>query len=117
MRIGMVGLGRMGANMTRRLIAGGIEVAAFDASETARQSLAAEARFDAVTSLAALVAALPRPRVVWMMLPAGDVSEGTIVQLAQILEPDDLLVDGANAYYKDSMPRADGLAARGIHFV
>jgi 6-phosphogluconate dehydrogenase len=117
MRIGMVGLGRMGANMTRRLIAGDIEVAAFDASEAARGSLAGLAHVELVASLAALVAALPAPRIVWTMLPSGEISEDTIGQLGGLLERGDLIVDGANAYYKDSMRRAASLAAQGIGFV
>ena len=117
MRIGMVGLGRMGANMTRRLTAGGIDVVAFDASEAARQALAGLERVAVAVTLPALVAALPQPRVVWMMLPSGDISETAIGELAGSLESGDLVVDGANAYYKDSMRRASELAARGIAFV
>ena len=117
MRIGMVGLGRMGANMTRRLAAGGISVVAFDASEAARTAMAGVERVDTVTDLGALVAALPAPRIVWLMLPSGAISEQTIADLAGRLAQGDLLVDGANAYYKDSMRHATELARRGIEFV
>ena len=117
MRIGMVGLGRMGANMTRRLTAGGIGVVAFDASEPARGSLAGLDGASVVESLPAQVASLQHPRIVWTMLPSGEISERAIAELGSLLEPDDLVVDGANAYYKDSMRRAAELAERRIAFV
>jgi 6-phosphogluconate dehydrogenase len=117
MQIGMVGLGRMGANMTRRLTAGGIEVVAFDASDAARAAMADVARASTVDSLPALIGALPAPRIVWMMLPQGEISERTIGALGERLERGDLVVDGANAYYKDSVRHAAELAGRGIGFV
>jgi 6-phosphogluconate dehydrogenase len=117
MRIGMVGLGRMGANMTRRLNAGGIDVVAFDASDAARNAMAGDARTKTVADLPALIAALDAPRIVWTMLPSGDISEKTIAELGRLLARGDLVVDGANAYYKDSVRRARELAARGIEFV
>jgi 6-phosphogluconate dehydrogenase len=117
MRIGMVGLGRMGANMTRRLTAGGVEIVAFDASEVARQSLAGLDGVEIVASLPELVAALSTPRVAWMMLPSGEISERAIAELATLLQSGDLVVDGANAYYRDSMRRAAELSPRGIGFV
>ena len=116
MQIGMVGLGRMGANMTRRLAAGGIDVVGFDASQAARSALAGAAHVSSVADLPALIAALNAPRIVWMMLPAGDISEHTIAELAQRLARGDMVVDGANAYYKDSIRHAEELAARGIGF-
>jgi len=117
MRIGMVGLGRMGANMTRRLAAGGIEVVAFDTSEAARAALAQVPRVATVERLGAMVEALAAPRVVWLMLPSGAISESSIAALSALLARGDLLVDGANAFYKDSVRRAGELAARGIDFV
>ena len=117
MRIGMVGLGRMGANMTRRLAAGGIAVVAFDASEAARAALAGTAAVETRDSLAAMVTALEHPRVVWLMLPAGDISQHTLDQLGGLLQGGDLVVDGANAWYKDSMRHAQELGRHDIAFV
>ena len=117
MQIGMIGLGRMGANMARRLARGGIRVAAFDAAEAARAAIATEPGVVPVADLASLVAALPAPRVVWVMLPAGDITETTIATVAAQLAPGDVVVDGGNANYRDSKRRAELLAGRGIHFV
>ena len=117
MQIGMIGLGRMGANMARRLARGGIRVAAFDAAEAARAAIATEPGVVPVADLASLVAALPAPRVVWVMLPAGDITETTIATVAAQLAPGDVVVDGGNANYRDSRRRAAQLATRGIHFV
>ena len=117
MQIGMIGLGRMGANMTRRLARAGVGVTAFDAAETARAAVAVEPGVDPVGDLDALVAALPSPRVVWLMLPAGDITEATITTVAGKLAAGDAIVDGGNANYRDSKRRAALLAERGIHFV
>jgi 6-phosphogluconate dehydrogenase len=117
MKLGMVGLGRMGANMARRLARAGIEVVAFDASADARAGLADEARATTVASLDAVVAELPAPRVVWIMLPAGDVTEQTLVAVAGLLSQGDVIVDGGNANYRDSKRRAELLSGRGIRFV
>lgn len=117
MKLGMIGLGRMGANMARRLARAGIDVVAFDASADARAGLADEARTTAVASLDAVVAALPAPRVVWIMLPSGDVTEQTLVAVAGLLSTGDVIVDGGNANYRDSKRRAQLLCERGIHFV
>ena len=117
MQIGMIGLGRMGANMARRLARGGIRVAAFDAAEAARAAIATEPGVVPVADLASLVAALPAPRVVWVMLPAGDITEATIATVAAQIAPGDVVVDGGNANYRDSRRRAAQLATRGIHFV
>jgi len=107
----------MGANMTRRLAAGGIDVVGMDPSEAARKAIADTARVTTVADLPALIAALPAPRIVWLMLPSGDISERMIADLGQRLSGGDLVIDGANAYYKDSMRHASDLAARGIGFV
>ncbi|MEP7084681.1 MAG: phosphogluconate dehydrogenase (NAD(+)-dependent, decarboxylating) [Betaproteobacteria bacterium] len=117
MRIGMVGLGRMGANMTRRLAGGGISVTAFDVNAAARAALAGTAGVETCDSLAAMVGALEHPRVVWLMLPAGEISQHTLDQLGGLLQAGDLVVDGANAWYKDSIRHASELAAHGIAFV
>ena len=111
-KIGMIGLGRMGGNMARRIARAGLGVVAWDRAAGARAGLAGEARVTTVQTLAALVAALPAPRVVWSMLPAGAPTEDTIVELRGLLAAGDVIVDGANAYYRDSMRRAQELAPR-----
>lgn len=117
MKLGLVGLGRMGANMARRLRRAGLEVVGWNRRPEVTEALARETGLHAAGSLEALVAALPPPRVVWLMLPAGEVTERHIERLTPLLETGDILVDGANSYYRDSMRRARALAARGIHFV
>ena len=117
MRIGMIGLGRMGANMSRRLALGGIDVAAFDASDAARAALDGVERITTAGTLDAVVAALDAPRVVWTMLPAGAISQRTLDRLGATLSVGDLVIDGANAWYKDSMRHASELAARDIGFI
>ncbi|MBE0615853.1 MAG: decarboxylating 6-phosphogluconate dehydrogenase [Burkholderiales bacterium] len=117
MRIGMVGLGRMGANMARRLARGGAQVLAWDRALPARRSLARERRVSVATDLAALVQGLKAPRVIWLMLPAGKASEALLARLVPLLSKGDVLVDGANAHYKDSIRRAAELAAHGLHYV
>jgi 6-phosphogluconate dehydrogenase len=117
MDIGMVGLGRMGGNMVRRLARSGARVHAFDVSPVAREAIDGVQGASAVASLEALVRALPQPRVVWMMLPAGAVSQTAVDALASLLAPGDVLVDGANAYYKDSIARGAALAQRRLQFV
>jgi 6-phosphogluconate dehydrogenase len=115
MNIGIVGLGRMGANMARRLARGGVRVTGFDPDEGVRRSLAAES-INGVGSLADLVEQLPAPRVVWLMVPAGAPTQQAIDDLAALLAPGDLLVDGGNANYHDSQRRGAALASRGIRF-
>ncbi len=117
MQIGMIGLGRMGANMARRLARGGANVIAWDRTAAVRRALARERRIAAAPDLASLVQALKTPRVLWLMLPAGTVTEGILAALQPLLARGDVLVDGANAHYKDSMRRAAKLAARGLYYV
>jgi len=116
MELGMVGLGRMGLNMTFRLLRGGHRVVVYNRSEEPRRHAAAEGAVP-TASLEELVATLQEPRVVWVMLPAGDVTQQHLDRLADLLAPGDLLVDGANSYYKDSLRRSQELGARGLHFV
>jgi 6-phosphogluconate dehydrogenase len=116
MQIGIVGLGRMGGNMARRLARGGVGVTGFDPDAATRDALAREGAIGAVASLDALVAALPAPRVVWLMVPAGEPTTRALDELAGRLAPGDLVVDGGNANYKDSQRRAAELAARGLQF-
>jgi 6-phosphogluconate dehydrogenase len=116
MQIGMVGLGKMGANMTARLQRGGHSVVAFDRSAEALRA-AAGAGATAADSLPALVAQLAAPRAVWAMVPAGDATEATLEELAGLLAAGDAVIDGGNSNYKDSMRRAATLAARAVHLV
>jgi 6-phosphogluconate dehydrogenase len=115
-RLGMIGLGRMGANMTRRLLEGGHEVVAFDLSEPARAGVAAHGAGTAAT-LEELVGALQAPRVAWVMVPAGAPTDQTIDTLAGLMEAGDVIVDGGNSFYKDGQAAAARLSGRGIHFV
>jgi 6-phosphogluconate dehydrogenase len=116
MKIGMIGLGRMGANMAKRLLRGGHGIVAFDHNPAAAQTLAAEGAEPAAT-LAALAKALPRPRVVWVMVPAGAPTEDTVLELASQLEAGDCVIDGGNSYFKDDVRRAGLLRAKGIHYL
>jgi len=116
MDIGMVGLGRMGGNMVRRLLGGGHRVVAFDRNPDAVAAAASEGA-EGVTTLEQLVGALPAPRVLWLMVPAGAPTESTIDELRPLLQRGDVLVDGGNSNYKDSMRRAASLKSDGIHFV
>ena len=110
MQVGMIGLGRMGANMAERLRRAGHRVVGMDPAADGAD----------VTTLAELVAALDapdQPRVAWSMVPAGDVTAATVAELAERLAPGDVVVDGGNANFRDSLARAEALAARGIGFV
>src|SRR5258708_38633465 len=113
----MIGLGRMGANMARRLARGGVEVIGFDPDAAARAALAGSAGCSVVEDMAALIHALPSPRIVWLMVPAGQHTEETIAALAPQLLAEDVIVDGGNAFYKDSVRRAVELTSYGIRFV
>src|SRR5437868_3275083 len=115
MQIGMIGLGRMGANMVRRLINGGHQCVVFDMSPKAVEELAREKAVGA-SSLADLVRKLEKPRAVWLMVPAGVVDK-TIADLVPHLEAGDILIDGGNSYYIDDIRRAKELAPKGIHYV
>ena len=115
MQIGMIGLGRMGANMARRLIRGGHECVVFDRSQKAMDGLVADGAKGTV-DMPDLVERLERPRTVWLMVPAGVVDE-TISTLAPLLNEGDILIDGGNSYYIDDLRRAKELAAKGVHYV
>ena len=115
MQLGMIGLGRMGANMVRRLLKGGHDCVVFDMSPKVVSELAAENAVGA-TSLADLVKKLEKPRAVWLMVPAA-VVDTTIADLLPALEADDILIDGGNSYYIDDIRRAKELAPRQIHYV
>ena len=115
MQLGMIGLGRMGANMVKRLMRGGHSCVVYDVSAKAVDDLAAQGATGA-TSLADLVSKLSAPRHVWLMVPAAIVDR-TIGELAPLLAKDDVLVDGGNSYYKDDIRHSKTLSASGIHFV
>src|SRR5499426_2661181 len=115
MQLGMVGLGRMGANMVRRLIKGGHECVVFDMSPKAVKELVGEKAVGS-SSLQDLVKKLRKPRVVWLMVPAAAVDK-TIASLTPLLEPEDILIDGGNSYYVDDIRRAKQLATKQIHYV
>jgi 6-phosphogluconate dehydrogenase len=107
MQVGMVGLGRMGANMAERLRAAGHDVIGYDRDPDVSQ----------VASLDELVRSLSAPRVVWIMVPAGDPTEQTVQKLAGLLAADDVVIDGGNSNFRDSIRRAEELAENGIHFL
>ena len=115
MQLGMIGLGRMGANMVRRLIKCGHECVVYDRSADAVKDLVKDGVIGA-TSLADFVKKLRKPRAVWLMVPAG-VVDGSISDLGPLLEADDILIDGGNSYYVDDIRRARELTAQGIHYV
>jgi 6-phosphogluconate dehydrogenase len=115
--LGMIGLGRMGGNMSRRIARAGHVVVAWDRAAEARAVLAGEPRLVAVVTLEELVANLPSPRIVWLMLPAGAPTDETLQRLVPLLSPGDVVVDGANAMYRDSQRHAAALAERELLFV
>jgi len=114
--LAMVGLGRMGTNMARRLAGAGVPVHGVDPDAGARAALADTPGITTHATLEAAVAALPAPRTVWLMLPAGSVTQAALDKLLNCLVPGDLVVDGGNADHRDSRRRAEALAARGLHF-
>src|SRR3954471_22434592 len=116
MQLGMIGLGRMGANLVRRLEAAGHTCVVYDHNPGSAPALAQEVGAVAATSMADLVAKLDAPRAVWMMVPAGVVSD-VIGDLAPLLAPGDTIIDGGNSFYGDDITRAHALADTGIHYV
>jgi len=117
MQIGVIGLGRMGGNISRRLMKAGHTCIVFDANAKPREALAKEGA-TAVQSLEDVVKALKeKPRAVWVMLPAGQITETTIGHLGLLLEQDDIIIDGGNSFYKDDIRRAKELAAKGIRYI
>jgi 6-phosphogluconate dehydrogenase len=115
MQLGMIGLGRMGANLVRRLMRDGHRCVAYDRNPDVVKSLEAEGATGA-NSLADFVAKLDKPRAMWIMVPAG-VVEQTLIELRPLLEHDDIVIDGGNSYYRDDIVRAKELKAYGIHYV
>lgn len=116
MQLGMVGLGRMGGNMTRRLLRGGHEVLVYDRDSEA-VGAAVKAGAAGSSTLDGLVAGLESPRTVWVMVPAGDATEKAIGELAGLLSPGDTVIDGGNTWFKDDVARSERLAARNLHYI
>ena len=115
MQLGMVGLGRMGANLVRRLMRDGHRCVVFDVDQTAVAALVAEGATGA-TSLEDFVAKLDVPRAAWLMLPAG-ITGKILDELAALMAKDDIIIDGGNSYYRDDIDRAAKLAPKGLHYV
>jgi 6-phosphogluconate dehydrogenase len=116
MQLGMIGLGRMGGNMTRRLMRAGHEVVVYTASAKSRETFAKETGAVAASSLDDLVGRLKPPRAIWLMVPAAAV-DSTLDGLARAVAKGDILIDGGNSYYVDDIRRSKALASRGIHYV
>jgi 6-phosphogluconate dehydrogenase len=116
MQLGMIGLGRMGGNIVRRLMRGGHSCVVYDKSADAVRGLAAEGAAPS-RDLADFVHQLDKPRAVWVMLPAGAITHQTIVELADLLEPGDTLIDGGNSFFQDDVRHAELLNAKGIRYL
>ena len=116
MQIGVIGLGRMGGNISRRLMQHGHEAVVYDRDQPAIVKLVSEGAVGA-SDLKDMKAKLAKPAIFWVMLPAGEITEGTIQQLADIAEPGDVIIDGGNTFYKDDIRRAKMLREKGIHYV
>ncbi|HSM95442.1 MAG TPA: NADP-dependent phosphogluconate dehydrogenase [Rhizomicrobium sp.] len=116
MQIGMIGLGRMGGNIARRLLAHGHDVAVFDRNSSVAEGFVKDKGRPA-KSLEALVESLDAPRTVWVMLPAGHATEETVLALGEILERGDTIIDGGNSFWKDDIRRAKLLKAKGVHYI
>jgi 6-phosphogluconate dehydrogenase len=116
MQLGMIGLGRMGGNIVRRLSRDNHQCVVFDQNPAAIKALVSKGVTGEV-GLKQLVSQLTRPRAVWVMLPAGEITEKIIGELATLLEPDDVIIDGGNSFYKDDIRRAKELKAKRIHYI
>jgi 6-phosphogluconate dehydrogenase len=116
MQLGMVGLGRMGSNLVRRLLPAGHECVVFDVNADTVEELAGEGAIGAV-SLDELISVLQTPRAVWVMVPSGEITEQTITELSERMEAGDTIIDGGNSYYRDDVVRAATLKEKGIHYV
>src|SRR5690242_15247065 len=116
MQLGMIGLGRMGGNIVRRLLKHGHSAVVYDQDPKAVAALATEGALGA-NSLEDFVAKLEAPRTAWVMLPAGAITEATIETLAKLMQEDDVIIDGGNAFWQDDVRRAKALKARGLHYL
>ncbi len=117
MKAAMIGLGKMGANMARRLIQGGHEIVGYNRNTKVIEDMAAEDGLIAAFSTKEVIESLPQPRVIWIMVPAGEPTESVINDLAPLLENGDVVIDGGNSNYKDTLRRGEKLQGRGISFV
>ncbi|OOK80124.1 NAD binding domain of 6-phosphogluconate dehydrogenase family protein [Mycobacterium kansasii] len=117
MQLGMIGLGRMGANIVRRVVKGGHECVVYDHNPDAVKALAGEDNTTGVSSLRELRDRLSAPRVVWVMVPAGNITTGVIKELAETLDSGDIVIDGGNTYYRDDITHAKLLSDKGIHLL
>jgi 6-phosphogluconate dehydrogenase len=117
MQLGMIGLGRMGANIARRVANGGHECVVYDHDADAVKAMAGEERTTGAFSLAELAEKMATPRVVWAMVPAGDITTSVIEELAKTLESGDIVIDGGNSYYRDDLKHAKLLSEKGIHLL
>jgi 6-phosphogluconate dehydrogenase len=116
MQLGVIGLGRMGGNIVRRLMKAGHECVVFDTNPKPGQDLAKDGA-TAVGSIEEMVKALKAPRAVWVMLPAGKITEDTVAKLASLMGKDDTVIDGGNSFYKDDIRRAKALADKGLNYI
>ncbi|MBZ0280643.1 MAG: decarboxylating 6-phosphogluconate dehydrogenase [Anaerolineae bacterium] len=116
MKFGMIGLGRMGGNMVRRLLKGGHQVVVFNRSPGPVEEAAKDGAIPS-TSVDDLISKLESPRAVWIMVPAGDATQAMIDNVASKLNPGDIIIDGGNSNYKDSIRRGEALKAKGLHFI
>ncbi len=116
MQLGMIGLGRMGANLVRRLVRQSHDCVVFDQDADTVTGLVGE-RIAGSSDLADLVRKLAKPRHVWVMLPAGEITEATVAELGTLLEPGDTIIDGGNAFFQDDVRRAREMKAKGIHYL
>lgn len=116
MQLGMIGLGRMGANLVRRVERQGHTTVVFDVNPASVQTLVGQGSTGA-TTLEDFVSKLTTPRVAWVMVPAGDITETTVTDLAKLMEPGDIIIDGGNSYYRDDIARAERFSQSGIHYV
>jgi 6-phosphogluconate dehydrogenase len=117
MEIAILGLGKMGGNMAQRLLKGGHRVVGYNRSPGSTRQLAEEHGLIPAFSLAEVAAALRTPRLVWVMVPAGDATEQNILEISDLLSPGDVIIDGGNTFYKDDMRRAEMLQQKGLHYV
>jgi 6-phosphogluconate dehydrogenase len=116
MQLGMIGLGRMGGNIVRRLVKAGHECVVFDQSADAIKALTGE-RTQGSSGLGDMVKKLAKPRAIWVMLPAGEITEKTVVELGNLLEAGDTIIDGGNAHFHDDVRRAKAMKQKGIHYI
>jgi 6-phosphogluconate dehydrogenase len=117
MQLGMIGLGRMGANIVRRLVEHGHECVVYDHNPDAVKALAGEDKITGVSSLSELVDNLTKPRVVWVMVPAGNITTEAIKELVNTLQSGDIVIDGGNTYYRDDLKHSKALSEKGIHLL